>query len=230
MKKITVAIDGFSSSGKSTMAKQLAAMAGYKYIDSGAMYRAVTLYAMQHDMITLNGTVDVNALVAALPNINIDFAPDVATGTNHTLLNGVDVEQKIRSMAVASHVSPVATIPEVRRFLTERMQQFGAEKGIVMDGRDIGTAVFPDAEMKVFVDASPEVRARRRYIELQQKGLPADYEEVLHNVKERDHIDSTRKESPLRKAEDAYVLCNDNMTIEQQKQWLLDLFNSKTAE
>ncbi|MCM1320317.1 MAG: (d)CMP kinase [Muribaculaceae bacterium] len=226
MKKITVAIDGYSSSGKSTMAKQLAAKVGYKYIDSGAMYRAVTLYAMQHGMISADGEVDTPALVAALPQIMIDFAPE----GNHAMLNGVDVEHEIRSMEVASHVSPAATIPEVRRYLTARMQQFGAEKGIVMDGRDIGTAVFPDAEMKVFVDASAEVRARRRYLELEAKGLPADYEAVLANVKERDYIDSHRAESPLRKADDAEVLCNDNMSIKEQEQWMLNLFNIKLNE
>ncbi|MCM1005204.1 MAG: (d)CMP kinase [Prevotella sp.] len=223
MKKIIVAIDGFSSSGKSTMAKKLAAAVGYKYIDSGAMYRAVTLYAMRHGMIASDGSVNVAALEAELPNILIDFAAN----TNRTLLNGEDVESQIRSIEVASHVSPVAAIPAVRRYLTVRMQQFGAEKGIVMDGRDIGTTVFPDAEMKVFVDASAEVRAHRRFLELQAKGLPADYEEVLANVKERDRIDSTRQESPLRKADDAAVLCNDNMTLEQQQHWMLDLFNTK---
>ena len=226
MKKIIVAIDGYSSSGKSTMAKQLAAKVGYKYIDSGAMYRAVTLYAMRRGMIAADGTVDAVSLTAALPDIRIDFAPQ----GNHALLNGEDVEHEIRSMEVASHVSPVATIPEVRRYLTARMQQFGAERGIVMDGRDIGTAVFPNAEMKVFVDASPEVRARRRYLELEAKGVPADYEAVLANVKERDYIDSHRQESPLRKADDADVLCNDDMTLQEQEQWMLSLFNAKTAE
>lgn len=230
MKKITVAIDGYSSSGKSTMAKSLAAKVGYKYIDSGAMYRAVTLYAMTHGMIAGDGVVDTAALEAALQQVKIDFAIDPATGLNHTLLNGADVELQIRSMEVASHVSPVAVIPAVRHYLTARMQQFGADKGIVMDGRDIGTTVFPDAEMKVFVDASPEVRARRRFDELKAKDPQVDYDAVLANVKERDLIDSTRKESPLRKAEDAVVLCNDNMSIEEQEQWMLDLFKARTRE
>lgn len=230
MKKIIVAIDGYSSSGKSTMAKQLAAAVGYKYIDSGAMYRAVTLYAMQHGMVSADGSIDIPALEASLAQIDIDFAPDRSTGVNHTILNGLDVESQIRTMEVAAHVSPVAAIAQVRRFLTERMRRFGQEKGIVMDGRDIGTAVFPQAEMKVFVDASPEVRARRRYLELEAKGEPADYDAVLHNVRERDYIDSHRKESPLRRADDAIALCNDNMSREQQQQWLLDLFNVKTAE
>ena len=228
MKKIIVAIDGFSSSGKSTMAKSLAAKVGYKYIDSGAMYRAVTLYALRHGLIAADGSIDVKGLEAALPSIEIDFRVDPSTGKSHTYLNGEDVEGSIRSMEVASHVSPVAVIGSVRRALTERMQQFGAEKGIVMDGRDIGTTVFPQAEMKVFVDASPEVRARRRYDELKAKGQEADYESVLANVKERDHIDSTRAESPLRKAEDAVVLNNDLMTPAEQEQWMLDLFNKLT--
>lgn len=230
MKKITVAIDGYSSSGKSTMAKALAAQVGYKYIDSGAMYRAVTLYALTHGLISPRGEVNISGLVEVLPNINIDFAADRATGSNHTLLNGADVETRIRSMEVAAHVSTVAAIPEVRRFLTARMQQFGAEKGIVMDGRDIGTTVFPDAEMKVFVNASPEVRARRRYDELRAKGQPAEYAAVLANVKERDLIDSTRTESPLRKADDAVELCNDHISIREQHERLLDLFKARTAE
>lgn len=226
MKKIIVGIDGFSSSGKSTMAKALAAEVGYKYIDSGAMYRAVTLYALRHGMIADSGEVDVKALEKALPDIHIDFAIDPKTHTNITMLNGENVESLIRSMEVASHVSPVAAIPAVRHALTARMKEFGREKGIVMDGRDICTAVFPEAEMKVFVDASPEVRAKRRFKELQEKGMPADYNDVLANVVERDRIDSTRKESPLRKAPDAVVLCNDNMTLEEQRQWMLDLFHS----
>lgn len=226
MKKIIVGIDGFSSSGKSTMAKALAAEVGYKYIDSGAMYRAVTLYAMRNGMISDSGDIDVEALEKALPDIHIDFAIDPKRHTNITKLNGENVESLIRSMEVASHVSPVAAIPAVRDALTARMKEFGREKGIVMDGRDICTAVFPEAEMKVFVDASPRVRAKRRFKELQEKGMPADYDDVLANVVERDRIDSTRKESPLRKAPDAVVLCNDNMTLEEQRQWMLDLFHS----
>lgn len=226
MKKIIVAIDGYSSSGKSTMAKALAAEVGYKYIDSGAMYRAVTLYAMQGGMIASDGSIDVEALSAALPGIEIDFVIDPATGRSHTWMCGQDVEDKIRSMEVASHVSPIAAIPAVRHALTERMRAFGQERGIVMDGRDIGTAVFPDAEMKVFVDASPQVRATRRYKEMIAKGQSADYDSVLANVLERDHIDSTRAESPLRKADDATVLCNDDMTPEAQHDWMLSLFHS----
>lgn len=224
MKKITIAIDGYSSSGKSTMAKQLAKEIGYVYVDSGAMYRATTLYALRHGM--ADGTtknVDVETLVKALPDIHISFALQ-ADGTQHTLLNGVDVEREIRGMEVSGMVSPVSVIPEVRRYLVGLQQEYGREKGIVMDGRDIGTTVFPDAEMKVFVNASPEVRARRRFDELAEKGTPADYEEVLANIRERDHIDTTRKESPLRKAVDAFVLDNDRLSREQQMQVLLDLY------
>lgn len=221
---ITIAIDGFSSSGKSSMARQLAKTIGYRYIDSGAMYRAVTLYAMRHGMIGPDGTVDVRRLAAALPEIHIDFAVD--GGRQSTMLNGENVEDEIRTMAVSNNVSPVAAIPEVRHALTAMQQRMGAQKGIVMDGRDIGTTVFPDAEMKVYVTASPETRARRRLDELKAKGLDATYEEVLENVRSRDHIDMTRKESPLRKADDAYVLDNSVMSIPEQNRWLLDLYNS----
>lgn len=227
MKKITIAIDGFSSSGKSTMAKQLAKRIGYVYIDSGAMYRATTLYAIRHGMTDKQTGVDTAALIKSLPLINISFVitPDE---TQHTILNGEDVEKEIRGMEVSSWVSPVAVIPEVRHYLVDLQQQFGKDKGIVMDGRDIGTTVFPDAEMKVFVNASPEVRAKRRYDELIEKGTPSDFESVLANIKERDHIDSTRKESPLRKAEDAFVLDNDNLTREEQIEVLVKLFEERT--
>ncbi len=227
MKKITIAIDGFSSSGKSTMAKQLAKKIGYVYVDSGAMYRATTLYAIRHGMTDKAKGVDTEALIKALPLINITFTitPDE---TQHTILNGEDVEKEIRGMEVSSWVSPVAVIPEVRHYLVELQQQYGKDKGIVMDGRDIGTTVFPDAEMKVFVQASPEVRAKRRYDELIEKGTPSDYDAVLANIKERDHIDTTRKESPLRKAEDAFVLDNDNLSREEQMDVLVKLFEEKT--
>lgn len=224
MNKIVIAIDGYSSSGKSTMARELARRIGYVYVDSGAMYRAVTLYAIEHGM-AKDGKVDSNALVAALPEIKISFEPAGADGVQHTLLNGRDVEREIRDMQVSSLVSPVAVIPEVREHLVKLQQEAGKHKGIVMDGRDIGTTVFPDAEMKVFVDASPEVRAERRLKELEAKGENVNYEEVLANIKERDHIDSTREVSPLRKASDAHVLDNDHMNHKQQMQWLLDLYN-----
>lgn len=222
-KKIIVAIDGYSSSGKSTMAKKLAIDLGYRYIDSGAMYRAVTLYAMENGMIAADGTVDADALGAVVGNIHIDFA--VTPEGQHTLLNGRDVEHLIRSLDVSNHVSPVAAIHAVRRALTAQQQRFGVEKGIVMDGRDIGTTVFPNAEMKVFVTASAEKRAYRRYLELQQNGTPSPYEDVLKNVIERDRIDETRAESPLRKAPDAVELDNSDMTVEEQEKWLMALFN-----
>lgn len=224
MRKLVIAIDGFSSSGKSTMARALAKEIGYIYVDSGAMYRAVTLYALRNGMVMPDGSLDTQALVAALPNVNVSFAPAGADGVQHTLLNGEDVEKEIREMRVSEMVSPVAVIPEVRHRLVALQQDFGREKGIVMDGRDIGTTVFPHAEMKVFVNASAEERARRRFKELQDKGVKADYDEVYANICERDHIDSTRKESPLRKAEDAVELDNDNMTTAEQMKWLHDLY------
>lgn len=227
-KNIIIAIDGFSSSGKSTMAKQLASAIGYRYIDSGAMYRAVTLYALEHGMINERQEVDEPALVAALPEIVIDFIP-VGSG-QHTTLNGVDVEAEIRSMRVSSAVSPVAAIPEVRHALVEKQQQFGLGKGIVMDGRDIGTTVFPDAELKIYVNAPAETRARRRYKELLEKGADTTFEAVLENVKSRDHIDMTRAESPLRRADDAIDLDNSDMSIEEQNHWLLDQFNKAVSE
>lgn len=224
MKKIIIAIDGFSSSGKSTMARRLAAEIGYRYIDSGAMYRAVTLYAMNHGMVRPDASVDTGALVGALPAIRIDFIlqPD---GSQHTVLNGADVETEIRGMGVSANVSVVSAIPAVRHSLVAMQQALGAEKGIVMDGRDIGTTVFPDAELKVFVDASPETRAERRFVELKAKGQKVTLEEVLANVTYRDNIDRTREESPLRKADDALTLDNSHMTPDEQHQWMLDAYN-----
>ena len=210
------------------MARDLARRVGYTYIDSGAMYRAVTLYAMRHGMIDPQGHVDTAALTAALPDIHISFAPaSAADGVQHTLLNGEDVERDIRTMEVSGHVSPVAVIPEVRERLVKLQQDFGKTGGIVMDGRDIGTTVFPDAEMKVFVNASAEERARRRQKELEEKtGKPVNYDEILSNIRERDRIDSTREVSPLRKADDAVLLDNDDMNHQQQMQWLMDLYHS----
>ena len=229
MKKIIVAIDGYSSSGKSTMARELARRIGYVYVDSGAMYRAVTLYAIRHGM-AAGGKVDRDALVAALPGISVTFEPAGADGVQHTLLNGEDVEREIREMQVSSLVSPVAEIAEVRERLVRLQQEAGEAKGIVMDGRDIGTTVFPAAEMKVFVEASPEVRARRRLRELEQKGAEANYEEVLENIRTRDHIDTTRAVSPLRKAADAHVLDNDRLTHAEQMEWLQNLYNTISNE
>lgn len=224
MRKIIIAIDGYSSSGKSTMARALAGEIGYVYVDSGAMYRAVTLYALRHGMVLSDGSIDRPALIAALPEIHIGFAPAREDGVQHTLLNGEDVETEIRDMRVSELVSPVAVIPEVRHRLVAIQQEFGATKGIVMDGRDIGTTVFPEAEMKVFVNASAEVRAKRRYKELLAKGVKADYDEVYSNICERDYIDSHREESPLCKADDARLLDNDNMAPADQMRWLLDLY------
>jgi len=224
MKKIIVAIDGYSSSGKSTMARALAARVGYIYVDSGAMYRAVTLYAMRQGMIGPGKKVDTARLTAALPSIHISFAPAGTDGVQHTLLNGEDVEREIRDMQVSENVSPVAVIPEVRQRLVALQQEFGERKGIVMDGRDIGTTVFPDAGLKVFVCASPEERARRRLKELTEKGEKVTYQEVYDNVVERDRIDTSREISPLRKADDAIELDNGAMTREEQMEWLLKQF------
>lgn len=222
--KIVIAIDGYSSSGKSTMAKALAKAIGYRYVDTGAMYRAVTLYALRNGMIDESHTVDEDALVSSLPQIKITFslAPD---GSQRTMLNGEDVEREIRGLEVSNNVSPVSAIPAVRHDLVAKQQAFGTEKGIVMDGRDIGTTVFPDAELKIFLNASAETRARRRVAELTAKGDSATYEEVLENIRMRDHIDETRKESPLRRADDAIDLDNSAMTIEQQNEWLMERYN-----
>ncbi|MBQ9092555.1 MAG: (d)CMP kinase [Prevotella sp.] len=221
MKKITIAIDGHSSCGKSTMAKQLAKQLGYIYVDTGAMYRAVTLYAMRNGLITEDNNVDNDGLRSRMSQIAISFKFNETTGRPDTYLNGERVEDKIRGIEVSNHVSPVAAIPFVRRAMVDMQREMGKEKGIVMDGRDIGTTVFPDAELKVFVTASAEVRAKRRYDELSQKGMPADYEEILKNVQERDYIDSHREVSPLRPAEDAVILDNSDMTIPEQQEWLL---------
>lgn len=227
--KIIIAIDGFSSTGKSTIAKYLARTVGYRYIDTGAMYRAVTLWAMRHNLISPDGTVDSEALVAALPQISVGFAL-MHDGTQHTTLDGEDVEDKIRGMEVSRNVSPVAAIPAVRHSLVKMQQDYGKAKGIVMDGRDIGTTVFPHAELKIFMSASAETRARRRLKELQEKGQQLTFEEVLENVQSRDHIDQTRAESPLRRADDAIDLDNSMMTIAEQNQWLLDRFNEAVAK
>ena len=222
MKKITIAIDGHSSCGKSTMAKDLAREIGYIYIDSGAMYRAVTYYCLQHDLFT-EDNVKLAELQAAMPDIHISFRLN-AEGRPETYLNGVCIEKEIRGMAVSSRVSLIATVGFVREAMVALQQEMGKEKGIVMDGRDIGTTVFPDAELKIFVTASAEVRAQRRYDELKAKGEEASYESILENVKERDRIDSGRAISPLRKADDAIELDNSHMTIPEQKAWLMEKF------
>ena len=229
MKKITIAIDGHSSCGKSTMAKDLAREVGYVYVDTGAMYRCVTLYALQHGLFK-GDEIDEQALRQQLPQIHISFLFNPKTGRPDTYLNGELVEQAIRTMEVSSHVSPVATLGFVREAMVAQQQQMGKDKGVVMDGRDIGTVVFPDAELKIFVTASAEVRAQRRYDELKDKGMEADYQDILKNVQERDYIDSHREISPLRKADDALLLDNSEMTIDQQKQWLLERFKEATKE
>ena len=228
MKKITIAIDGYSSCGKSTMAKDLAREIGYIYIDSGAMYRAVTLYCLDNGLFTDSGIRE-EELRNSLPDIRISFRLNPETQRPVTLLNGEEVEERIRTMEVSSHVSPVAALGFVREALVKQQQEMGRQKGIVMDGRDIGTVVFPDAELKIFVTASAEVRARRRYDELKAKGMPADFDDILKNVKERDYIDSHRETSPLRKADDALELDNSNMTIDQQKAWLMARYMEKAA-
>lgn len=222
---ITIAIDGYSSSGKSTMARRLASEIGYRYIDSGAMYRATTLYAMRRGLIGQDGSVDNAMLIALLPQVKIDFRV-LTDGSQHTLLDGEDVETEIRQLSVSNNVSTIAAIPEVRHALVAMQQALGAGKGIVMDGRDIGTTVFPDAEMKVFVTASAQTRAQRRFSELLEKGSAVTFEEVLANVVHRDHIDETRSESPLRKADDAHLLDNSHMSVEEQDRWMLDLYHS----
>lgn len=224
-KKIIIAIDGFSSSGKSTMAKSLARRVGYRYVDTGAMYRAVTLYAMRHGFILPDGTVNDAALIAALPDISITFSiePD---GSQHTVLNGMDVEREIRSMEVSDKVSTISAIPAVRHDLVAKQQAFGREKGIVMDGRDIGTTVFPEAELKIFLNATADTRARRRYNELLEKGENPVFAEVLANVEKRDYLDRTRAQSPLRRADDAIDLDNSSMTLEEQDRWLMERFEA----
>ncbi|MCQ2128717.1 MAG: (d)CMP kinase [Bacteroidaceae bacterium] len=218
MRKITIAIDGHSSCGKSTMAKDLARKIGYIYVDTGAMYRAVTLYALRNGMLD-----DKESLEQALGDIKITFRLNEESRPE-TYLNGENVEREIRSIEVSNHVSPIATLPFVRKFLVAQQQAMGTEKGIVMDGRDIGTVVFPDAELKIFVTASAEVRAQRRYDELKAKGQEASYDEILKNVVERDYIDSHREVSPLRKADDAIELDNSHMTIAQQNEWLMNAY------
>ncbi|GAA4946587.1 (d)CMP kinase [Algibacter agarivorans] len=222
MNKITIAIDGFSSTGKSTVAKQLAKHLGYVYVDTGAMYRAVTFYAMQNGLIS---AVDFNkeALIYQLPNIEITFKFNEALGFAEVYLNGVNIEKEIRNLEVSSYVSKVAAISEVRQKLVEQQKKMGQDKGVVMDGRDIGTVVFPDAKLKLFMTASAETRAKRRYQELIERGDKVDYKDVLQNVQERDYIDSNRKDSPLVKAKDAIEIDNSHMTLDEQFNKILQL-------
>ncbi len=227
MKKIIIAIDGFSSCGKSTMAKSLARNIGYLYFDSGAMYRAVALYCLRNNLIE-GDKIDTEKLREQMDNIKITFEADPATKNSVTLLNGVNVEHEIRSLEVSRMVSQVAALDFVRSEMVEQQRNMGKQKGIVMDGRDIGTTVFPDAELKIFVTASAEVRAQRRYDELKARGDNPDYSEILENVQLRDHIDQTREVSPLKKADDALLLDNSNMTREEQEQWLKEQFIAHT--
>jgi cytidylate kinase len=235
MKKITIAIDGFSSCGKSTMAKSLAKRVGYIYVDTGAMYRSVTLFAMREGLITKGAgsdeiVIDEEGLKARMKDIVISFRLNEETQLPETYLNDELVEREIRTIEVSNFVSPIAALGFVREEMVRQQQRMGMEGGVVMDGRDIGTVVFPNAELKVFVTASAEVRAQRRYDELQAKGMPADYEEILKNVQERDYMDSHREIAPLRQADDALLLDNSYMTIAEQDEWLLQRFSEITSE
>jgi len=229
MKKITIAIDGHSSCGKSTMAKDLARKVGYIYVDTGAMYRSVTLYALRNGLFNDDDSIKTDELERRLPDIHITFRLNAETGRPDTYLNGECVEQEIRSLEVSNHVSPIAALGFVREAMVAQQQLMGQGGGVVMDGRDIGTVVFPNAELKIFVTASAEVRAQRRFKELQEKGMPADYDDILKNVQERDYIDSHREVSPLRQADDALLLDNSNMTIVEQNEWLMQRFQEATS-
>lgn len=228
MKKITIAIDGYSSCGKSTMAKDLARRIGYVYVDTGAMYRTVTLFALRNGLFDDDGNIRTADLQRQIDDIHITFQFNPATQKPDTYLNGELVEKEIRTLEVSNHVSIVAAVPFVRTAMVAQQQKMGLEGGIVMDGRDIGTTVFPNAELKIFVTASAEVRAQRRYDELVAKGMPEPYEEILKNVQERDYLDTHREVSPLRQADDALLLDNSNMTIEEQNEWLMKQFKEKT--
>jgi len=226
MQNIVIAIDGFSSTGKSTIAKQLAAKLNYVYVDTGAMYRAVTYFALQNELIG-EGFFESEELVARLKEINITFQFNKKLGFGEVYLNGKNIENAIRTLEVSKYVSPVAAISEVRTKLVEQQQLMGTGKGIVMDGRDIGTVVFPDAELKIFMTASAETRAKRRYKELLERGHNLSYDDVLENVTTRDRIDSTREDSPLVKAEDAVEIDNSDLSIEEQIKTILQLVHKK---
>ena len=224
-KKIIIAIDGHSSCGKSTLAKSLARELEYIYIDSGAMYRAVTLFALRNGLIVNREILNKNELIERLKEVQITFEWDSKTEKNITFMNGENIEDEIRRTEVSNNVSPISTIPEIRLEMVKQQRENGKNKGIVMDGRDIGTVVFPDAELKLFMTASPEIRAERRYVELKEKGVEVDFDEILANVEERDSIDSSREASPLKKANDARVLDNSNLSREEQLEWALNKAN-----
>ena len=228
-RKITIAIDGFSSTGKSTVARQLAKELGYVYVDTGAMYRAVTLYMMRKVFVS-EGNFDKEAIVRHLPFISLHFEFDEELGYGHMFLNDENVEKEIRYMEVSQNVSKVSAIPEVRKMLVEQQQEMGKNKGVVMDGRDIGTVVFPDAELKLFMTASTETRAQRRYDELVGRGDEVDFEEVLQNVKDRDYMDSTREDSPLIMADDAIEFNNSDLTLKEQFEKVLKIAKDKISE
>lgn len=224
MRKITIAIDGYSSTGKSTVAKHVAKALGYSYVDSGAMYRAVTYFAMLNGLIDKSGF-KVDALIKKLPDINISFVFNKDLGFSEVYLNGVNVEKEIRTLEVSSYVSQVSAIPQVRQQLVKQQKAMGKNKGVVMDGRDIGTVVFPKAELKIFLNTSPDIRAQRRYFELLEKGADVSYQEVLRNVQERDYIDSNRQDSPLHKAPDAIEIDNSGLSKEETFQKVMELVN-----
>ena len=217
-RKIVIAVDGYSSCGKSTLAKSLAQKLGYIYIDSGAMYRAMTLFALRNNLIT-NRVPDKESIIDSIASVNITFRFDPVSGMNTTYLNGENIEEEIRKPEVSENVSPVSVISEVRQVMVRLQQQMGRNKGIVMDGRDIGTVVFPDAELKIFMTADPAIRAKRRYLELTGKGMEITMEEVTKNIETRDYIDQNREASPLRKAADAIILDNSKLSPEQQLEW-----------
>lgn len=225
---IIIAIDGYSSTGKSSFAKLIAKEFSFLYLDSGALYRAITLYAMEHDMVLADGSIDTRSLVAALPDIDIHF--EYAPEGSRTFIGDRCVEKEIRTIEVSSHVSPVAVIPEVRDFVDDILVGYGKNKRIVMDGRDIGTAVFPHADLKIFMTANDNVRAERRLKEMRASGQNPEFNEVLENLKSRDYIDSHREKSPLRQAEDAVVLDNSDMTLEDQMVWVKNLVKEKFGE
>ncbi|HYW97031.1 MAG TPA: (d)CMP kinase [Bacteroidales bacterium] len=226
---LTIAVDGYSSCGKSTFARRIADELGYIYIDSGAMYRAVTLFGIEKGYVD-DGRVDEAGLKKSLDNLDIGFVKDESTGRYLISMNGREVENEIRSMAVSENVSPVSRIGEIRERMVKLQRSVGGKNGVVMDGRDIGTVVFPGADIKIFMTADPHIRAERRFAELQAKGIPASLEKVEHNIRERDHIDETRAVSPLKKADDADILDNSYMSVEEQMQWFRDLLKKHDRE